>query len=241
MLTIFEKYLDNFVDKRSFRGHFFSSDYFYTIQHHSLIPFNGEPKVQYVPSTFCHTHAQMAKAGHIKYRIFRLVFLSDFFTLLMLIGACHYNAEKLSNIKHMHTRKFRIWHHFSAKAYFLHKKVILILRKKGSTTAESFAFGIIFQLEPIFCIKKIILILRKKGSTTVSNASLAKSMKGKNFMYEPTYTLWWCTKGQLISKCLFGVFNSSKKTEWKQLDLRYHSSFCSFFGRIEDTKETLQN
>ena len=134
-----------------------------SIQHHSLIPFNGEPKVQYVPSTFCHTHAQMAKAGHIKYRIFRLVFLSDFFTLLMFIGAITMLKKYQT-----YTRKFRIWHHFSDRVYFLHKKVILILRKKGSTT--------------------------------VSNASLAKSMKGKKFMYEPTYTLWWCTKGQLISK-----------------------------------------
>ena len=30
-------------------------------------------------------------------------------------------------------------------------------------------------------------------------------------------------KGQLISKCLFGVFNSSKK-QTKQFNLRYHSS-----------------
>ena len=119
----------------------------------ALFPLMESQKSNMSRQLFCHTHAQMAKAGHIKYRIFRLVFLSDFFTLLMLIGACHYNAEKLSNIKHMHTRKFRIWHHFSARAYFLHKKVILILRKKGSTT--------------------------------VSNASLAKSMKGKKFLYEP--------------------------------------------------------
>ena len=46
------------------------------------------------------------------------------------------------------------------------------------------------------------------------------------------------TKGQLISKCLFVVFNFSQKNERKQVALRYHSSkvefFCSFFGRIED-------
>ena len=38
------------------------------------------------------------------------------------------------------------------------------------------------------------------------------------------------TKGQLISKCLFAVFN-----ERKQVNLRYHDSkvhlFCLFFGR----------
>ena len=47
------------------------------------------------------------------------------------------------------------------------------------------------------------------------------------------------TKGQLITKCLFGVFNSNER---KQFELRYHSSkvefFRSFFGRIEDTKKT---
>ena len=49
------------------------------------------------------------------------------------------------------------------------------------------------------------------------------------------------SKGQLISKCLFGVFNSPKN-ERKHFDLRYHSSnFCSFFGRIEDTKNTFRN
>ena len=36
-------------------------------------------------------------------------------------------------------------------------------------------------------------------------------------------------KGQLISKCLFGVFNSLKN-ERKQFDLRYHSSKVEFFG-----------
>ena len=36
------------------------------------------------------------------------------------------------------------------------------------------------------------------------------------------------TKGQLSSKCLFGVFNSPKKRK-KQFDLRYHSSKVEFF------------
>ena len=43
-------------------------------------------------------------------------------------------------------------------------------------------------------------------------------------------------KGQLISKCLFGVFNFFQKNERKQVELRYHYSkvkfICSFFGRI---------
>ena len=51
-------------------------------------------------------------------------------------------------------------------------------------------------------------------------------------------------KGQLISKCLFGIFNSPKKRTKKfnfttmvpQVDF-----FCSFFGRIEDTKKAFRN
>ena len=51
-------------------------------------------------------------------------------------------------------------------------------------------------------------------------------------------------KGQLISKCLVGVFKFFKKNRTKQVDTRYHSSeedefFRSFFGRIEDTKKSL--
>ena len=50
---------------------------------------------------------------------------------------------------------------------------------------------------------------------------------------------------QLISKYLFGVFNTFKNKQ-KQIDLRYRSSegefFRSFFGgRIEDTKKTFRN
>ena len=175
--------------KEVLEGIFFHQIIFTQYNTIALFPLMESQKSNMSRQLFCHTHAQMAKAGHINYRIFRLVFLSDFFTLLMFIGAITMLKKYQT-----YTRKFRIWHHFLARVYILHKKVILILRKKGSTT--------------------------------VSNASLAKSMKGKNFMYEPTYTLWWCTKGQLISKCLFGVFNSSKKNERKQFNLRYHSTLA---------------
>ena len=37
------------------------------------------------------------------------------------------------------------------------------------------------------------------------------------------------SKGQLISKCLFGVFNFSQKNEQKQAHLRYHSRKIEFF------------
>ena len=38
-------------------------------------------------------------------------------------------------------------------------------------------------------------------------------------------------KGQLISKCLFGVFNSPKNKQ-KQFDLRHHSSKVEFFSFV---------
>ena len=49
------------------------------------------------------------------------------------------------------------------------------------------------------------------------------------------------TKGQLISKCLFGIFNSSQK-QMKEFDLAVTTMvpqvelFLFVFGRIEDTK-----
>ena len=46
-------------------------------------------------------------------------------------------------------------------------------------------------------------------------------------------------KGHLISKCLYGIFNSpNKRTKILTLLLWYLKSncFCSFFWRIEDTK-----
>ena len=50
-------------------------------------------------------------------------------------------------------------------------------------------------------------------------------------------------KGQLISKFLFGAFNSPK--EWtKTIWLEVHSSkviFFVLFGKIEDTKKLFQN
>jgi hypothetical protein len=45
---------------------------------------------------------------------------------------------------------------------------------------------------------------------------------GSNPGYLLKYFILYKTKGHLISKCLFGVFNSPKK-QTKQFDLRYHS------------------
>ena len=52
-------------------------------------------------------------------------------------------------------------------------------------------------------------------------------------------------KGQLISKGLFSVFNSSNKRTKKQVNLRHHSTvvrfFHSFFRRIQDTNKSFRN
>ena len=52
------------------------------------------------------------------------------------------------------------------------------------------------------------------------------------------------SKGQLISKGLFGFFNSSKKRTKKFCPSRLGQKFkflSSFFGRIEDTKISFQD
>ena len=55
---------------------------------------------------------------------------------------------------------------------------------------------------------------------------------------------WLETKGQLISKGLFGVFNSPKKRTKNVCPSRLGQNFefsSSFFGRIEDTKKAFRN
>ena len=75
-------------------------------------------------------------------------------------------------------------------------------------------------------------------------------MQWKQFKREITRTKIICQidfkpKGQLISKSLFGIFNSPKN-ERKKNPLYYYGTssrivFVRFFGRIEDTKKTFQN
>jgi hypothetical protein len=52
-------------------------------------------------------------------------------------------------------------------------------------------------------------------------------------------------KGQLFSKGLFGIINSSKKANQKIRFYYYDTSgglvFVRFFGEIEDTKNTFRN
>ena len=57
--------------------------------------------------------------------------------------------------------------------------------------------------------------------------------------------LWLDGKGQLISKGLFGILNSSKKTN-KKIRLCYYDTsgrlvFIRFLGEIEDTKKIFRN
>ena len=50
----------------------------------------------------------------------------------------------------------------------------------------------------------------------------------------------YTSKGYLISKCIFGIFNSPTKTIRLEVRSRVEV-FRSFFGRIEDTKKTFRN
>ena len=71
-----------------------------------------------------------------------------------------------------------------------------------------------------------------------------KWVTGQSCIRKEVTSYWIHTlgKGQLISKCLFGVFNSSKtRTKTIRLEVTRSNFFCSFFGRIEDTKKTLWN
>ena len=73
------------------------------------------------------------------------------------------------------------------------------------------------------------------------------SLKACNVIYEWPFinqTIWsiflQSAKGQLISKCLFGVFNFFQRNKQKQVNLRFHSSkielVCSFFGKTSGWK-----
>ena len=59
------------------------------------------------------------------------------------------------------------------------------------------------------------------------------------------FTLLSTTKGQLISKCLFGIFNSpkkpTKKFEFTTMVPQVKLFLFVFWGRIEDTKKTFRN
>ena len=84
---------------------------------------------------------------------------------------------------------------------------------------------------------KFVSKIVKFVSKTVSRNSLKNCLKLRRATVR-------VPKVQLISKCLFGIFNSPKKrTKNSTLLLWYPKSNCfrSFFVRIEDTKKAFRN
>ena len=76
-------------------------------------------------------------------------------------------------------------------------------------------------------------------------------LQGESRHEKKIYVMKWYNlesqpESQLITKCPFGVFNSSKKTNEKKFDLQYYHTLCQivficFFERIEDTKKHFEN
>ena len=82
-------------------------------------------------------------------------------------------------------------------------------------------------------LRNNFLILSGTGKKVISNQGKGlKTANSENY------------KGQLISKCLFGVFNFFQKTERNQVNLSYHSSKVefagSFFGRNAGLKKSFR-
>ena len=82
----------------------------------------------------------------------------------------------------------------------------------------------------------------------LANSKIAVRLKSKIVSWQIFIRKWLSVlnKGQLISKCLFSVFNASKKTKennstWGTYHSSYVEFFRLFFGRIEDTKTTFRN
>ena len=69
-----------------------------------------------------------------------------------------------------------------------------------------------------------VIIVRFKSCEIAVAWRLKKEWSFRNW-FSPL-----CTKGQLISKGLFGILNSSKKNERKQFYLRYHCTDRSKFS-----------
>ena len=69
-------------------------------------------------------------------------------------------------------------------------------------------------------------------------------LRHKDLYFKCLFENWkYIDKGQLISKCLFAIFNSSKN-RMKKFDLNTmvpQDCFHLLFGRIEDTKKTFRN
>ena len=95
------------------------------------------------------------------------------------------------------------------------------------------------QLNPYFLICNVLLKCHGMFMLVSRTRTTCQNIKENNI-------LWWLlegrTKGQLISKYLFGVFNSPKtRTKTIRFEVVVKSIFFRFLGRIEDTKKTLRN
>ena len=133
----------------------------------------------------------------------------------ILLGACRrFNMnclKKLSNnlmkIKELQVLKFYYkscdWLIKSEKKIFINMWWTTMQRRKLTNMNDA----------KMLSIEK----MRQKKSNSKLNQSL----------YEVTLKLFY-PKGQLILKCLFGVFNFFQKNDWKQVELRYHSRICFF-------------
>ena len=90
---------------------------------------------------------------------------------------------------------------------------------------------------------KINLICMTNVGALLKNTKMFRdqSCLMSNYILRSMQNISTAHKVQLISKCLL-VSSISCKSEWKHFDLRYHrfkvEFFCSFFGRIEDTKKS---
>ena len=77
------------------------------------------------------------------------------------------------------------------------------------------------------------------GNKVFQKLKISKNVHNKKGSLKPIFLLFDLPKGQLISKGLFGFFNSPKKRTKNFCSSRLGQKLTfssSFFGRIEDTK-----
>ena len=106
----------------------------------------------------------------------------------------------------------------------------------------------IFRFSPH--ISRLFCFASKIGNPLIFASTIFRYLARDTILQDPSslHLLWkmfWCCwpdKGQLISKCPFGVFNSSKKwTKKNQLNIYDTSSRIIFVRFWKNTKVTFQN
>ena len=82
----------------------------------------------------------------------------------------------------------------------------------------------------------------KKGDVMNAQGGQIVSILAILFLYTNVFTIIWNDgiKGQLISKGLFGILNSSKKRT-KKFDLTIPQVYVGFLKEFEGTKKTFRN